>query len=94
MERENNLLKKNIVKQSYKIVSLFIMFLSASALWSLLGKWLYWVFDFSISRYNVLHNLLVFCKNVSGIENWNLQIDRTDVFSSTGNCISRRSTPI
>ena len=33
MERENNLLKKNIVKQSYKIVSLFIMFLSASALW-------------------------------------------------------------
>ena len=33
MERENNLLKKNIVKQSYKIVSLLIMFLSASALW-------------------------------------------------------------
>lgn len=33
MERENNLLKKNIVKQSYKIVSLFIMFLSASVLW-------------------------------------------------------------
>ncbi|MDY5845396.1 MAG: exopolysaccharide biosynthesis polyprenyl glycosylphosphotransferase [Bariatricus sp.] len=33
MERQNNLLKKNIVKQSYKIVSLLIMFLSASALW-------------------------------------------------------------
>ena len=33
MERENNLLKKNIVKQSYKIVSLLIMFHSASALW-------------------------------------------------------------
>lgn len=33
MKRENNVLKKNIVKQSYKVLSLVIAFVSASALW-------------------------------------------------------------